>query len=250
MGSKEPALGIRLYYAVKLIILFNGYLMTIAAREQQAFEVYMKLLKSKGFGPETFLFRTAFLNRLMPLLADKDSSSRCFRAVLDDLVDTIAEDEWPESLAVAREYYPFWVNDMKAVTLFNQTTEEDILPIDWKPIKVDLATLWHTIDEEKFSRTDSWALKAYSKALEQHIDDKTLVEARLKLAKLLLIRLSTAPEKSSKTYRVAADATQPLFHIKENRSLFLTVIRELFHFWAGNPEADAYIVGGDRISRS
>src|SRR5690606_39253236 len=145
--------------------------------------------------------------------------------VLDDLVDTIAEDEWPESLAVAREYYPFWANDMKAVTLFNQTTEEDILPIDWKPIKVDLATLWHTIDEEKFSRTDSWALKAYSKALEQHIDDKTLVEARLTLAKLLLIRLSTAPDTSSKTYRVAPDATQPLFHIKENRSLFLTVIR-------------------------
>jgi hypothetical protein len=216
--------------------------MTIQQREQQAFEVYLKLLKSKGFGPETFVFRTAFLNKLMPLLAEKVLLGRHYRAVLDVLVDSIIEDEWPESLAVAREYYPFWVNDIKAIALLNQTTGEDVLPIDWRPIKVDLATLWHVIDEEKFSRTDSWALRAYTKALRQHINDEALIETRTKLAKLLLIRLNSAPEKDNKAYRVAADATQPLFLIKENRFLFLIVVREFFHFWAGNPKADQQIV--------
>ena len=49
--------------------------MSIQEREQQALEVYLKLLKSKGFGPETFAQRINFLNKLMPLLADK--AARC-----------------------------------------------------------------------------------------------------------------------------------------------------------------------------
>jgi len=221
--------------------------MTIAAREQQAFDVYLKLLARKGFGPETFVFRTWFLDQLMPMLAGDDVSGKHYREVLDDLIDTVKEEEWPEGLAVAREYYPFWVGDMKAISVLNQTTEEDYLPIDWKPVKKDLATLWYAIDAETFSRTNSWALKAYTKALRKQIEDKLVIETRVKLAKLLLLRLSEAPEQGNKDYRVAADATHPLFTIKENRFLFLIVVREFFHFWAGDPKADTHIVSDERV---
>lgn len=222
--------------------------MTIQEREQLALEVYMKLLKSKGFGPETFGARTSFLNKLMPLLANKEQAGGTYRLVVEKLMDEIPEEEWPESLVVAREYYPFWAEDIKAITRLNQAAVKDTLPIDWKPLARQLADLWYTVDEEKFSRTDSWALKAYTKALKNEDADQVLIDTRIKLAKILLVRLSDAPERDNKAYRTTIDATLPLFEIKKNRRLFLVVVREFFHFWAGNPDAEKHILNSNTVS--
>jgi hypothetical protein len=222
--------------------------MTIQEREQQALEVYIKLLKSKGFGPETFIQRTNFLNKLMPLLADKEQTGNAYRVTLEGLMDGVAEDDWPESLVVAREYFPFWANDFRAVAKLNQAVSKDSLPIDWKPIQIQLADLWYSVDEQKFSRTDSWALKAYTKALRNENADQVLIDTRIKLAKILLLRLSDAPERDNKAYRTTIDATLPLFEIKKNRRLFLVVVREFFHFWSGNPDADKYILNTNTVS--
>lgn len=222
--------------------------MTIQEREQQALEVYIKLLKSKGFGPETFVARTNFLNKLMPLLADKKQLGAVYRTGLENLMDSIAEDDWPESLLVAREYYPFWASDIKAVAKLNQFVLKDTLPIDWKPTHVELVSLWHAVDEEKFGRTDSWALKAYIKALRSENADQALIDTRLKLAKILLMRLRDAPERDNRAYRTTIDATLPLFGIKKNRRLFLVVVREFFHFWAGHPEAEKFILNDNTVS--
>jgi hypothetical protein len=222
--------------------------MTIQEREQQALEVYIKLLKSKGFGPETFIQRTNFLNKLMPLLADKEQTGNAYRVTLEGLMDGVAEDDWPESLVVAREYFPFWANDIRAVAKLNQAVSKDSLPIDWKPIQIQLADLWYSVDEQKFSRTDSWALKAYTKALRNENADQVLIDTRIKLAKILLLRLSDAPERDNIAYRTTIDATLPLFEIKKNRRLFLVVVREFFHFWSGNPDADKYILNTNTVS--
>ncbi|PCI54332.1 MAG: hypothetical protein COB34_07790 [Methylophilaceae bacterium] len=222
--------------------------MTIQEREQQALEVYIKLLKSKGFGPETFVQRTNFLNKLMPLLADKKSTGGEYRLTLEDLMDGVPEEDWPENLLVAREYFPFWVGDLKAVAKLSQGVSKDTLPIDWKPIQVQLATLWYSVDEEKFGRTDSWALKAYTKALRNENADQVLIDTRLKLAKILLVRLSDSPDRDNVAYRTTIDATLPLFEIKKNRRLFLVVVREFFHFWAGNPDAEKFILSSQTVS--
>ncbi len=222
--------------------------MTIQEREQQALEVYLKLLESKGFGPETFKVRTHFLNQLMPLLADKEQSGNIYREVVEAFMDNMPEDEWPEGLVIAREYFPFWAEDLKAITRLNQAAKEDALPIDWKPLATQLADLWYSVDEEKFGRTDSWALKAYTKALRNEAADQTLIDTRIKLAKILLVRLSDAPERDNKAYRTTIDATLPLFEVKKNRRLFLVVVREFFHFWAGNPEAEKYILTNSSAS--
>ncbi|MFW5431220.1 MAG: hypothetical protein ACKE5M_03550 [Methylophilaceae bacterium] len=222
--------------------------MTIQEREQQALEVYIKLLKSKGFGPDTFVSRTNFLNKLMPLLADKEQAGGVYRITLEELMDGVPEEEWPESLIIAREYYPFWANDFKAVAKLTQNVLNDPLPIDWKPIQVLLSDLWHTVDEEKFGRTDSWALKGYTAALRHENADPTLIETRIKLAKILLVRLKDAPESDNKAYRTTIDATLPLFEVKKNRRLFLVVVREFFHFWSGNPEAEKHILNSNTVS--
>ncbi|MGJ8619733.1 MAG: hypothetical protein ACSHWN_05320 [Methylophilaceae bacterium] len=222
--------------------------MTIQEREQQALEVYIKLLKSKGFGPQTFVQRTNFLNKLMPLLAGKEQQGSVYRSALEDLMDDVPEADWPESLLVAREYYPFWTNDIKTIARLNQSASKDPLPIDWKPLQVQLADLWYSVDEQKFARTDSWALKAYTKALRNENADQVLIDTRVKLAKILLVRLSDAPERDNKAYRTTIDATLPLFEIKKNRRLFLVVVREFFHFWSGNPEAENFILNSNTVS--
>ncbi|MGQ0442469.1 MAG: hypothetical protein ACT4OH_03340 [Methylophilaceae bacterium] len=222
--------------------------MTIQEREQQALEVYIKLLKSKGFGPETFVQRINFLNKLMPHLADKQMEGVEYRLAVETVMDDVTEADWPESLVIAREYYPFWCNDIKAVASLSKNVQKDTLPIDWKPIEVKLAELWHTVDEEKFGTTDSWALKGYTKALRNENAEQILIDTRVKLAKILLVRLRDAPEHDNRSYRTVVDATLPLFEVKKNRRLFLVVVREFFHFWAGNPEAEKYILNGNTVS--
>ena len=222
--------------------------MKIELREQQALEVYIKLLTGKGFGPDTFVPRINFLNRFMPLLANKDLNGSGYRIAIEDLMDSVAEDDWPESLVIAREYYPFWLNDLKAVAQLNKNTIADTLPIDWQPKHVALSALWHTVDAEKFDTTDSWALKGYTKALRFENAEQTLIDTRLKLAKIMLVRLRDAPDKSNKVFRTTVDATLPLFEVKKNRRLFLVVVREFFHFWAGNPDADKFVLNAHTTS--
>lgn len=221
---------------------------SIDSREQQALEVYIKLLTTKGFGPDTFVPRISFLNKLMPLLADKEPNGGVYRGVIEDLMDTIPAEDWPEGLVISREYFPFWINDLKAVSMLSKSATVDALPINWQPENVVLGDLWHSVDQEKFGTTDSWALKAYTKALRFENADQTLIDTRLKLAKILLVRMRDAPDKNNKVYRTTVDATLPLFEVKKNRRLFLVVVREFFHFWAGNPDADKYILNSNTVS--
>ena len=220
----------------------------IDTREQQALEIYIKLLTTKGFGPDTFLPRINFLNKLMPLLAGKELSGGIYRGVIETLMDSVAAADWPETLVISREYYPFWMDDLKAVSNLSKSATVDALPILWQPVEVALSDLWHRVDAEKFGTTDSWALKAYTKALRFENADQALIDTRLKLAKILLVRMRDAPDKNNKIYRTVVDATLPLFEVKKNRCLFLMVVREFFHFWAGNPDADKYILNSNTAS--
>ena len=220
----------------------------IEKREQDAQDFYFKLLTAKGFDSNTFKERRRFLNKLLPLLAKKDLSGAEFRQANETLMDSIDKADWPESLLIAREYYPFWINDLKAVARFNKNISIDRLPIEWKPVEASLSELWHKVDEEKFGTTDSWALKAYTKALRFENAEQTLIDTRTKLAKILLMRLKDAPDKSNLIYRTAVDATLPLFDVKKNRRLFLVVVREFFHFWAGNPDAEKFVLNSNTVN--
>jgi hypothetical protein len=222
--------------------------MAIAEREQKALEVYIKLLKSKGFGPESFEQRTEFLNNLMPLLAGVEQIGSVYRNYVEALMDSMPEGNWPESLLIAREYYPFWANDIKLITSLTQGATEDTLPLNWQPAETKLETLWHSVDKEKFGRTDSWALKAYTKALRFENAEQKLIDTRLKLAKILLAQLRDAPNRDNKAYRITVDATLPLFEVKKNRRLFLVVVREFYHFWAGNPDAKEHVLKDNGVS--
>ncbi len=211
-------------------------------REQDALNVYLKLLQSKGVGRDAILRREEFLTKFIPLLTDTAHAGAQYREILDSFMDTVSGQHWPYNLAIAREYYAFWMNDFKAIAAYSAAPGYEEEPVGWQPADTSLKALWDIVDNAKFDLAESWALKAYTRALRDENAAQTLIDTRVKLAKVLLIQLKDAPIKHNLAYRISVDSTVPLFDIRQNRRLFLIVVREFFHFWSGNPEAAKYIL--------
>lgn len=206
-------------------------------REKEAIDAYLKLLQAKGASSAVLHKRSAFLDQLVVRLAGVSLSGDAYREIVEEIMDAVPADGWHDSLTTAREFYPFWVKDFKAIAALNINPGFDVKPIDWKPVQATLKLLSDSLETTKFEAAENWPLKAYTQALRFEGAEQSLVDTRVKLAKIILIRLRTAPEKDNKAYRAAVDLTLPLFTIKHSRRLFLVVVREFYHFWSGNPDA-------------
>jgi len=101
--------------------------------------------------------------------------------------------DWPANLVIAREFYPFWMSDIKAISHLNSELGFDLHPVDWMPTEISLADLWNNIDQEKFSTAESWAIKSYNKALNDEHAPAEVIDVRIKFAKILIVRLRDAP---------------------------------------------------------
>lgn len=211
-------------------------------REKEAIDAYLKLLQAKGAKVEVLHKRSLFMDILAKKLAGLVPSGEVYRDVIETVMDSIPIDAWHDSLTAAREFYPFWMQDFKAIAALNINPGFDVQPIDWRPVQVTLKLLSDSLETEKFEASENWPLKAYTQALRFEGAEQALVDTRVKLAKIILIRLRTAPNKDSKSYRAAVDQTLPLFSIKHSRRLFLVVVREFYHFWSGNPDAASMVL--------
>lgn len=212
-------------------------------REQEALSAYLNFLQKKGADAETLQQRRDFLSPLLEALAGLAPDGKFYRKAVEARIDTLDKSQWPFGLSIAREYYPFWVQDIKAIAAMSEGKAFDVKPINWQPQDCNLKTVWGYLDKEKFSLVENWALKAYTLALRQDGAAQDIVDTRIKLVKLLLVRLRDAPEQSSKIYRVGVDATLGLFLLQDTRRLFLAVAREFYYFWIGDPEAPSYLGG-------
>lgn len=209
--------------------------------EQEALNAYLKLLRNKGASIEVLKLREDFIRDLMPMLLGQSKDGRLYRDIVENLLDTMDKTQWSFYLPVAREFFPFWTRDIKAIAALNAESGFD-LESTWQPLDCDLQTLWNVLDKEKFEVGEAWPLKSYTLALRLEGAAQILVDTRVKLVKLLLVRLRDAPEKNHKIYRIAVDSTMPLFTLKEMRQLFQIVVREFFYFWIGDPDATQYIL--------
>lgn len=216
--------------------------MNIQDREQQALDAYLRLLQSKGAGPDGLVHRKALLLGLMAALAGQPLDGALYREQVEQALQQTEKGLWPAFLAVAREYYYFWYQDIKAIAAMHANGGYDTTLLAAQPVVEDLRTVWESLDREQFSIAETWPLKAYASALREEGADKAVVETRCKLVKLLLVRLRDTAEKDAARYRNAVDSTVPLFAMKETRQLFLIVVREFFYFWIGDPEAPSQIV--------
>ncbi len=211
-------------------------------REKEASSAYLKLLQHKGAVSGLLHKRSQFLDKLNSALAGQPHDGHAYRAVIEMVMESVPADDWHENLTAAREFYPFWVKDIKAIAALNINPGFEIEPLQWKPDQASLQSLTESLTTEKFDASENWPLKAYIQALRQEGAEQSMVDTRSKLAKIIIIRLRSAPEKNHKTYRAAVDLTIPLFTIKQNRRLFLVVVREFYHFWSGNPDAASMVL--------
>ena len=214
----------------------------IQSRENEAVSAYLKLLQSKGASSGILYKHSLFLDTLTKELAGKPLDATEYSNVVDTVLKIIPADDWHVSLNTAREFYSFWIKDIKAIAAFNLNYGFDVDAIQWKPLATSLKTLTDSLDTEKFDTSENWPLKAYSQAMRYEGAEQTLVDTRIKLAKIILIRLRDAPIKNHKSYRTAADMTLPLFKLSEAKQLFILVVREFYNFWTGNPNAANMLV--------
>lgn len=211
------------------------------SREQEAIEVYSKWLEKKGLSADSLARRLHYIDALTPYLKHRECSGSVFRDAVDMVLCQNPADDWPYVLAVVREYFNFWLKDFKAIASLNSENNIDIEALMSKPLEGDLNTLWAKIDEEKFTMVELWPIKAYTMALRQEGGEKSLVDTRVKLAKLLLLRLRDYTEMNHVHYRLAVDSLLPLFKARQTRVLYLAIVREFYYFWIGDPEAVSYI---------
>lgn len=207
------------------------------SRESQAIQAYYNLLRSKGADAEIMATRDALLQELVPLLADQPCVSVVYRTAVDQCLEDKPPQRWPEILTIIREFYPFWRGDVKAVMHYAETVGFELHPISWQPAVIDLQSVWPSLQNEKFETAELWPLNGYVKALKNLDKQEMDVELRTRMAKLMLLRLREAPLHEKNAFRITADATLPLFTLKNTRQLFLTAMREFYYFWSGHPEA-------------
>ncbi|MCB5191798.1 hypothetical protein LG198_13745 [Methylobacillus arboreus] len=210
-------------------------------REREALNAYLKLLKNKGVNDEGLKQREHWLLELVPAITGQPADGLIYREAVEQLLTEVEREQWPFFLSVVREYYHFWNYDIKAIAALNAGHEFELNPAKWQPVEQDLKTLWQRLDNEKFGVADTWPLKAYSHALRQEGAEQALVDTRVRLVKLLLLKLRDVPERDHKVYRQAVDATVGIFSMKPTQRLFLSVAREFYYFWIGDPDAVSHI---------
>ncbi|MBF4991292.1 hypothetical protein [Methylophilus sp. QUAN] len=209
-----------------------------SSREADAIQAYYNLLHGKGADDAIMAQRDALLAELSPLLADLECTSTAYRQAVDDCLADKPAPRWPELLTIIREFYPFWRGDVKAVMQYADTVGFELHPISWQPAVIDLQSVWPALQSEKFETSELWALNGYVKALKSMEHKQEMdIELRTRMAKLMLLRLREAPMTEKNAFRITADATLPLFNLKNTRHLFLNAVREFYYFWAAHPDA-------------
>lgn len=199
-----------------------------------ALDAYLQLIARQGASRQTVDERRRLLLKLLPHLAQLPSGSDSYRAVVDGFVADSPRERQVLLLTCAREYYYFWLGNMKKVveitaragfTLFNPVI----------PMAADLAELRRRMAEQGFSRFPP-SLDIYlGKLFEDGVDD-ALIRERESLLKPLLYLLDGLPF-SPGSYRMAVDAL--LLHLgpADDPGDCLRLVREFFYYWQSFPHA-------------
>lgn len=201
------------------------------SREKQAISAYLKLLQSKGASTNVLYKRSLFLDKFTPLLHNKTPERFNYRMALDEIIKKIPAEDVQESLNIAREFYSFWVKDIKGIATFSANYGFDVDSIQWKPLPTSLSTILQNLEKLHLNAQESQALNSYNQALIELKLHAEQINAQLTLAKIILLRLQGAPVNNHKCFRIAVDLTLPLFALEESKDFFLKVVREFYPYW-------------------
>lgn len=212
-------------------------------RDKEAANAYLKFLQGKGASSGMLYLRSRFLDAFMVRLAGKAQTRKEFACALEETLATLAHNDKNNALNTAREFFPFWMNDIKAIAMFEEYYGFSVQEIKWEPTHKTLKALTDDLETEKLTDAESQSLNTYRQVIIKLGADKSVIETRSKLAKIILIRLRDAPVANHVVYRMSVDLTLPLFKTKEIKQLYLDVVREFYYFWTNDPDAEIKVFG-------
>lgn len=212
------------------------------SREHIALKAYLRLLESKGAPKERLRQREVIILNLIPFVERLPTDGFLFREAVDDFFVMQDKADWAIYIPVIRDYFSFWMNDIKAIAAMNTDRNYDADVKEWKPVETNLEQLWESLDHAMLSPTELKPLQTYEEALRSRGADDSFVGLRTRFAKLLLLRLREAPHKQPSAYRQVVDANLPLFTIDEAHHMFLKVGREFYYFWKGDASASNQVL--------
>jgi hypothetical protein len=206
-------------------------------REHVALSAYLNLLERKGFSKDLLRQREVIILKLVPFIEKIKSDGLAFRGAIDELFKKLDKSQWATYLPVVRDYFSFWINDIKAIVAMNQDNAFEPNSPEWKPKETDIKQMWNSLDEITLTSSEAEPLETYESALRNHGADDFFVATCKKIVKLLLLMLRSAPHKQPVAYRKAVDANMGLFTSEEAYNIFLKVGREFYYFWKGDLSA-------------
>lgn len=209
-------------------------------REPQSAKAYLRFLESKGTATRTLYLRSRFLDNFTPNLINVEQTRKDYANALSMTMETLSEEDTRYAIHTSREFFPFWMNDIKSIGQFERTygfaTEEPT----WAPKVSSLDSLISQIDQHHFSAKERVSLINYNEKLNASGLRDSHIKKRSKLAKIILLCLRDAPNNHHTIYRTAVDIMLPLFKSKKIKQIYLDVAREFFHIWKN--QSDGYSI--------
>jgi len=206
-------------------------------REKQSAKAYLRFLESKGATTRMLYMRSRFLDHFTINLVDKAQTRKAYATALKTTMEGINEEDKRHAIHTSREFFPFWMNDIKGIAQFESTYGFTVETTQWQPKVNSLEDITSRIDHEHFSAKERDNLMNYAEKLDGTGIQKHKIEKRAKLAKVMLICLRDAPSTNHMIYRSAVDAMLPLFQSSEVKQTYLEVAREFYHVWKDRPAA-------------
>lgn len=213
--------------------------MNLNDRERKSADAYLTFLQSKGTSTKMLYLRSHFLDLLIENLNHKSHIREAYAVALKSTIPSLPKADQDQALTISREYFPFWMRDIKAIAEFEKKYGFNVHTSDWDPQPKSLKTLEHAVQTDVYTINEEQVLSRYLEKISKAINDFSIIKERSHLAKVLLMRLRDAPEKNDDFYRTAVDLTLPLYPKKSMKQLYLDVARDFYSAWKNTPETFA-----------
>lgn len=202
-------------------------------REEEAQKAYVKLLTGQGVSQRVLVQREFIIIRLSAFLKDIPCDGTHYRQAVDRFIGSIDAAEIPTVLPVIREFFSFWLGDIKAIAAMSQAKVFHGSPATPTLTQDELFKQWYELDKTPLQAQEQQIFDTFAAAAStQHSDENTLKE-RLRMAKFLLVSLRPVSYKQSYSYRQTVDRNLPLFTAIGIQHAFLSLSREFYAFWRG-----------------
>jgi len=203
-------------------------------REEEAQKAYVKLLTGQGVSERVLVQREFIIIRVSAFLKDIPCDGSHYRHAVDRFIASIDPAEIPSILPVIREFFSFWVRDIKAIAamsqakVFNGSTPVAMVTQD------ELFKHWYDLDKTVMTLHETQVMDAFEQVTLVRGFEPAVFKERMRMAKCLLLSLRHISHKQSHSYRQMVDRNLPLFNALGSQHTFLSVCREFYYFWRGD----------------